>query len=132
MTNIVPTVGRIVLFKVADYQAEQINRRRRDAADKMDWHRALKSGAQVHAGNPATVGDVYPAIITAVWGDKPDSAVNLKVLLDGTDDFWVTSVCVGELPGTYHWMPYQKAVASGEITPTLHAQPQDFSDVRAG
>lgn len=121
MTEIVPTVGRIVLFKVNADQAEQINRRRRDAFAKIEWHREHKTGAQVHIGNEAKEGSVYPAVVVAVWGDAPTSPVNLKVLLDGTDDFWATSVVVGEEPGNYHWMPYQKAVAAGTIEPTKHA-----------
>src|SRR5256885_14009889 len=36
-------------------------------------------------GNHA--GEVRPAIIVKVWGDKPDSLVNLQVLTDGVNDF---------------------------------------------
>ena|SRR5947209_7175545 len=36
-------------------------------------------------GNHA--GEKRPAIILKVWGDKPDSLVNLQVLTDGVNDF---------------------------------------------
>ena len=34
-------------------------------------------------------------MIVAVWGDTPESAVDLKCFLDGRDDYWVTSTTVG-------------------------------------
>ena len=36
------------------------------------------------------------------WGDTPEAAVNLKLFLDGSDDYWVTSVTVGDKPHSYH------------------------------
>jgi hypothetical protein len=43
------------------------------------------------------VSEKLPAIVTAVWGDKPDSSVNLKVVHDGTShDLWKTSVQRGD------------------------------------
>lgn len=43
------------------------------------------------------VAEKLPAIIVAVWGDKPDSLVNLKVIHDGTSlDLWKTSVQRGD------------------------------------
>lgn len=98
-----PSIGRIVIYTCSREDAEQINRRRADARDRMDWHRAIKSGAQVHVGNAAEEGSRYPAVVVACWGNTPQAAVNLKVLLDGTDDFWATSVCVGEGPRTFAW-----------------------------
>ena len=119
MSTIVPTVGRIVLFTLAAYQAEQINKRRADAARCIDYHRWKSNGAMVHVGNQAQVGQVLPAMVVAVWGNTPESAVNLKVMLDGTDDLWVTSTSVepdkedgSHTPGRYHWMPYQKGQAA--------------------
>lgn len=114
MSSIVPTPGRVVLYSVNGQQALDVNRRRKDAWAKMDWHRALKSGTQVHVGNEVKEGDVFPAIVIRVWGDQPDSCVNLHVLLDGNDTLWATSVKVGEQPGTFHWMDYQKAKAAAE------------------
>lgn len=98
-----PSIGRIVLFTLGAFHADEINRRRKDATDRMDWHRALKSGAQVHVGNTVEAGQKFPAMIVAVWGDTPQCAVNLKVMLDGTDEYWATSVSVGEGPGKFAW-----------------------------
>lgn len=99
----IPTIGRIVIFSLSVFAAEQINRRRADAQAKMEWHREHKTGAMVHIGNSVEAGQQFPAMIVAVWGKEPTSAVNLKVFLDGSDDFWATSVSVGEGEGTYAW-----------------------------
>jgi len=131
MASIVPTLGRIVLYTLPQYQVEQINRRRKHAVEHMDYHRWKKNGTMVHIGNEVRAGQVVPAIVVAVWGDTPDCAVNLKLMLDGSDDFWVTSTSVEKeqneggvlvhTEGKYHWMEYQKKTASGEIAPNLHA-----------
>jgi hypothetical protein len=118
MSKIVPTIGRIVYFTLAAWQAEAINKRRSDAARCMHKHQWESDGSQVHVGNMVHDGQVVPAMVVAVWGDTPKSAVNLKVMLDGSDDYWVTSTSVEDeradkdgnaihTPGRYHWMPYQ-------------------------
>ncbi len=62
-------------------------------------------------------GEHRPAIIVKVWGDQPDSMVNLQVFTDSVNDFitahpggsgimWRTSVHNDETdkaPGSYHW-----------------------------
>jgi hypothetical protein len=107
MSKIVPTIGRIVYFKLASYQADEINRRRKHAVDSMDFHRWKKNGTMVHCGNEVKPGQVLPMVIVAVWGNTPECAINGKLFLDGSDDYWVTSVSVGTENGSYHWMPYQ-------------------------
>ncbi len=107
MADIVPTVGRIVLYRLSQVDITSIMNARRNS---------------VLRGNAMEAGDIFPAMVVAVWGETPTSAVNLKVMLDGDDSFWATSRVVGDTPGTYHWMAYQKKTASGEIAPTLHAQ----------
>lgn len=60
-------------------------------------------------------GAIRPAIIVRTWGSSPQSAVQLQVFTDGTNDFdtgtpgsngllWATSVPYNEdmQPGTYH------------------------------
>jgi len=61
-------------------------------------------------------GDERPAVVVRVWGDKPDSLVNLQVFTDSVNDYitahpgasgllWATSVHNDESekkPGTYH------------------------------
>lgn len=105
MTETIPTKGRIVLYVLSAQDAEAINARRKAAAEHTAYHRSNATGVMVHAGNWAKEGAVYPAMIVETWGDRPDSAVNLKVELDGNDSYWATSHCAGEGPGFYHWMP---------------------------
>ena len=112
MVDIIPTKGRIVWYVLSQDDADKINKRRSDASKHMDFHRQNSNGVMVHVGNEARKGAIYPAMVVETWGDKPDSAVNLKVELDGSDTFWATSRHVGEGPGTYHWMPYQKGQAA--------------------
>lgn len=110
--QIVPTIGRIVEYKLTGWQADDINQRREDYRERAAWHSAIRSGAQLHAGNEVYAGEKYPAMIVKTWGDEPTSAVNLQVFLDGTDTYWATSVSVGEKEGDYQWMAYQKGQAA--------------------
>jgi hypothetical protein len=68
-----PTIGRIVIFNMPDY---------------------LKNGVN---GNKS---EKLPAIIVAVWSE---TTVNLKVLTDGLNDLWVTSVSLGDAEGNWNW-----------------------------
>jgi hypothetical protein len=103
MTQQIPTIGRIVRYTLSEQDADAINRRRTDAARNMAAHREKKNGSQVHIGNSVYEGEVFPLVITRVWGDQPESAVNGQVLLDGNDTLWVSSVNVGEGPRTFAW-----------------------------
>jgi hypothetical protein len=86
----VPAVGRIVRYTLSSHDADAVNIRRRD-------------GSMIHFGNAVEEGDTYPMVITRVWGDQPESAVNGSVFLDGNDLLWVTSVQVGTGPRTWSW-----------------------------
>lgn len=111
MTEQIPSIGRIVHYRLSADDATQINRRRTTGASiaqRMKYGddpqlKAWPAGAQAHIGNDAKEGDTYPMLITKVWGDSPSSAVNGQVLLDGNDVFWATSRCVGDLPGSFSW-----------------------------
>lgn len=83
-----PTIGRIVHYKLSEYDATSINDER------------LKSGKH---GNKATAGDVLPAMIVRVWGDTPTSSVQLQVFLDGDHTYWATSRGQGDQPGMWLW-----------------------------
>lgn len=99
MSRITPTIGRVVLYCLADYDVDEIRddrRRRMEYGDLRKW-------------NDINAGEVYPADVVRTWGDTPDSAVNVQVKLDGNDTLWVTSTSVSEgpVPGKFHWMPFQ-------------------------
>lgn len=97
----IPTIGRIVHYRLAEQDAQQINKRRADALARMGEHRENSNGAAIHVGNDVRTGDVYPLVITRTWGDSEGSAVNGQVLLDGSDTLWVTSVNEGD--GLRQW-----------------------------
>lgn len=105
-----PTVGRIVQYTLTQYDADAINRRRADFQAFLSFHcssshpgQADADGHQAHVGNHVEEGDTFPALIVRPWGDSPESAVNLQVLLDGNDAYWATSRTVGDGPGHWHW-----------------------------
>jgi len=98
-----PTIGRTVLYRLSADDAVKINKRRADARANLDNHRVAANGVQIHVGNSASEGQELPMVITAVWGNTPDSLVNGQVALDGNDIFWATSVGAGEGPGTWSW-----------------------------
>jgi hypothetical protein len=130
LTQIVPTLGRVVLYCLTRSEAVEVNTRRKHAEDNFHLHAHNKHGVMLHCGNNASEGQICPAIIVAVWGVDPHSAVNLKVLLDGSDDLWVTSTQVEQpkedaqgralhSPGKYHWMVYQLGQAAKTEAATI-------------
>ena len=72
----IPTIGRIVHYKISEGDAQSIG--------------ALR-GRAASAGNPIAAGDVYPAMIVRAWGKTAESCVQLQVFLDGPDTYWATS-----------------------------------------
>ena len=98
--------GRIVYFVFGESAAAEVMRRRTTAASIAERIKVVKwpVGAQAHIGNDVKSGDILPAIVLRVWGDSGCS--NLKVMLDGSDEYWATSVNFDETkqPGTWHWM----------------------------
>lgn len=103
MTEQKPSIGRIVRYTLHEADVDAINRRRNDAYNSMAEHRANADGSQIHIGNAVNPDESYPMIITRVWGDQPNSAVNGQVLLDGNDTLWVTSRGCGDQAGQYAW-----------------------------
>lgn len=90
---ITPSLGRIVLYRLDEYDAAAIRHRRGQRVEASDLTvEGLRSIVTVFAaGNNPAAGDVYPMVITRVWGPTPESAANGQVLLDGDDTLWVTS-----------------------------------------
>ena len=73
------------------------------------------------------------AMVIYVWGND---CVNLKIVDHEGNTHTRTSVHLcqdSETPvnGQCEWMPYQKQVAAGEITPTLHATPTSSENIGA-
>ena len=89
-----PSIGRIVHYCLTEQNAVEIMRRRTTGGSiaaripSKEW----PVGAQAHIGNAVNAGDVYPMVIVRVFPDDPVSKVNGRVLLDGTDEYWATSV----------------------------------------
>ncbi len=94
MPEQIPSLGRIVHYRLTANDAQQIKRAR------------LAGGGgfgPTFRGNEVAENDVFPMTITRVWGNTPDTAVNGQVMLDGNDLHWATSVHVGEGAGTFSW-----------------------------
>jgi hypothetical protein len=104
----IPSQGRIVAYILSVTDAAEINRRRDDARAKLEWHRENKTGSVVHSGNPVAAGDIYPMVITKVWGSPATegTSVNGQLLLDGNDTLWVTSRTQGN--GQFHWTEFPR------------------------
>lgn len=108
MSEQTPSIGRIVHYRLTPSDADAINRRRTSGGSIAERIAAKlwPLGAQAHIGNRVHAGDEFPLLVTKVWGNAPDSAVNGQVLLDGSDVLWATSVHVavaGADHGTYSW-----------------------------
>lgn len=105
--KIIPTVGRVVYVKLSEQDCTAINKRREDFSKNNleNW----QLGSQAHVGNRVEIGEVCAAIIVKVWSE---TTINAKVLLDGNDDFWATSLVLGEGEHQWDWMPFQKNSAS--------------------
>src|SRR5579872_6369580 len=78
-----PTVGRTVIVV-------------------LDENSSIKLGGN-HEYN-AKDKSIAPAIVTAVWGD---TCINAKVMGDGPENIWLTSIDLDESeapnPRTWHW-----------------------------
>jgi hypothetical protein len=97
-----PTIGRTVIFRITEEQAQQINRRRTNsqsiAARIGDDKWPL--GAQAHIGNEVHAGDEFPMVIVRVWNEW---SVNGQAMLDGNDTLWTLSAQTGNENGQWRW-----------------------------
>jgi hypothetical protein len=105
-----PTIGRVVVYKISEYDAAEINQRRDDAEA---FRRSLpdhpvpagergRTGHVEHVGNKVYEGDEFPATVVRTVG-VVGTGVNLQVTLDGNDAYWATSRAEGGDPGSWHW-----------------------------
>lgn len=94
-----PTVGRTVLYTLNATDAQNIN-----GARSCGFGNEPRTHNTKHCpvGNHAVAGDVCAAIVVRIF-DPAKWTVNLKVLLDGTDDHWATSRTFGEGEGEWRW-----------------------------
>jgi len=118
----IPTIGRIVHYRLTDDDAARMNQRRADYTAAANSHlhphepgTPPPTGHVAHVGNRLTGGEYYPAMVVRTFSmvPHPDRTsapavspyVNLQVFLDGTDQLWATSVDEGDEPGTWAWPP---------------------------
>lgn len=92
----VPSVGRIVHYRLCESDVAQIVARRNRHVTEVHWKNEHGEGIRVERsfdGNAPHAGDVYPMLITRVWSEKPTAAdcVQGQVFLDGNDTLWKTS-----------------------------------------
>jgi len=99
--DMIPTLGRIVIYRLKQEDADAINRRRNPDQGAPAVSENWPPGAQRHMGNMAHRGDEFPALIVRLWGLTEGAAVQLQVFLDGNDVFWATSVVEGEENGMW-------------------------------
>lgn len=91
-----PSPGRIVAYRLSDEDADAVAFQREHARTP---------------GNVANAEDVYPMLVVVVDGDQ----VNGRVILDGTDDLWVTGRSQGADPG--QWQPFDRVDRADETKP---------------
>lgn len=72
----IPTIGRIVIYKPAISEKPQSN-----------------------------MAEELPAVIVRVWSED---CVNLKIINDGENDIWKTSVIKGDGEYQWHWPKIQE------------------------
>jgi len=107
------TIGRTVIYKITDQQANEINRRRTNGGDiaarikqNTDSTSMWPIGAQAHIGNSTFGGEEFPLVVVRVWPNEfgeGKSGVNGQLMLDGNDSLWVTSAGEGIENGQWHW-----------------------------
>lgn len=86
----VPDLGKIVFYKLADEDVREIVERRGSVRD--------------FVGEPVATGDVYPMIITEYGRRQPNSPVSGQVFLTGSDVHYVSGAVPGTIPGTFDWL----------------------------
>lgn len=98
----VPTIGRVVHYRLTDEEAAKINRWR----DQNKTNRgAIHAGSVGHVGNECSEGQAFAADVVSITEFPLRAAINLQVKLDGNDTFWKRDADEGEGPGTWSWPP---------------------------
>lgn len=97
-----PTLGRVVMYKLTERDAQKVDGQRADGRNR---------GSTVRAGTvcPAFVVGHNRSVRSAVdENGKPapdivSESINLKVQLDGTDEYYVKGVTMGPDDGQAQW-----------------------------
>src|SRR5262252_7046691 len=87
-------LGSIVYYRLSPDDIERIR-----SIDEQ--YRSI--GARIADLGHCAAGEVYPMIIVREFGNKPDSYVNGRVLLDGTMTLWVQHTHAGDAEGCFTW-----------------------------
>jgi hypothetical protein len=106
-----PSIGRIVHYTLGEGDVTVIDQQSPMVVD----------GRQVR--NSVHAGDVYPAVIVRVFGSE---CANLRVLLDGTVDYWATSRAFDdpEVERTPRYSPTPDHEGPGHAGATWHWPPR--------
>lgn len=117
-----PTVGRIVLYKIAPKDLRHFllgnptaKLRGAEDSEDLDSLLTLNPAAAENVfvewrGNPLKVGDEYPMVVVRPWHTPGHykagiSVLNGHVLLDGPGSLHALSVNEGTIPGNWRWPP---------------------------
>lgn len=97
MAQQVPSIGRIVHYRLSEQDVVQVMRRRTtpDAIRERIAEGRWPVGAQAHVGQPVEVGDVVPVLIVKTWSGDTISG---RAFLDGSDELALHGVLSGESP----------------------------------
>jgi hypothetical protein len=128
----IPTIGRIVHYRLSSQDAAAINRRRDHAASFLQTKTGgFHEGYQTHAGNSVNAGEVFPMLIVRTWGEDERAGVSGQVFLDGSDVFWATSRIEGGAPGQWTW-PERVGVGASPAPPAPPAHPHPQQQDKPG
>lgn len=102
MTTETPAIGSPVLYTLNKDDAERINKRRDDfrkytSGEIEEGREYPNHGWQAHVGNTVHAGQQFPGVVV----NRFSTSVNLRVFLDGTDDFWACSKSEGAEEGNW-------------------------------
>ncbi len=104
-------IGQIVHYRMSQADADQVFANRRSTGS---------------AGNRPRGGDVLPFMIVVVHDDH---CANGRVILDGTDELWMTSCTEGDGPGQWFLPPYNSELRDyGPPAPIDHGIPEIIDD----
>lgn len=100
----VPTIGRIVHYRLTADDAATINEQRYRAKQYFGAGEDMNMsvGQQLHVGRHMVQGETCAMIVTAALGN---ARVNGQVILDGNDHLWCVSVSYGTANGCWSWPP---------------------------